>query len=107
MKRRLILKVNDEIINTLKSNGAEKWLHTHIPKYNPKIQLRPVKYTNKRLYRPQVEEDTYIALATIPGNSSTTRVQNLYYNIKEQERKTHNREEILRQLFPNHPYLKK
>lgn len=107
MKRRLTLQVNDEILNTLKTEGTENWLKTNVQKYNPNITVKPIKYSGKRPFKPQVTSETYEALSKIPGNSNSVRIQNLYYNLKEQNRRTNNRKEILKKLFPNHPYLKK
>ena len=107
MKKRLILQINNEIIETLNKEKTEKWLEENIPKYDRNIDIRPQKFQQKRLYRPRVSPEIYFELQQIPGNSNTQKIVNLYYNIKRQNDKKENREKILEELFPNHPYLKK
>ena len=107
MKKRLILNINDEMKQVFLKVGTGNWLNENIPKYNPEIVSDNPKYSKKSLFRPKVSLETFRALQDIPGESNTQRVVNLYYNIKKQNKKTKNRERILKELFPNHPYLKK
>ncbi|MBO7210058.1 MAG: hypothetical protein J6V44_03475 [Methanobrevibacter sp.] len=107
MKKRLILQINYEIIETLEKEKTEKWLKENIPKYDRSIDIRPQKFQKKRTYRPRVSSETYFELQNIPGSSNTQKLVNLYYNVKRQNEKKENREKILGDLFPNHPYLKK
>ena len=104
MKKRLILSISEEIIQTLEENKTEKWLLQNLPKYDPSLRPKPQKYQTKKLYRPRVSPKTYYDLQEIPGNSNTQKIVNLYYNIKRQEEKKENRKKVLKELFPNHPY---
>ena len=99
--------MSEEIINAMKKKGADKWLKENIPKYNPSLELKPVYYAEKKKYYPLIATDTYNNLQKIPGRSNAAKIQTLYYNVKEGKYHTAMRKDILSQLFPQHPYLKK
>lgn len=107
MSKRLKLLLSEEIISTLKKKGAEKWLVENIPRYNPSLKLKPIYYSEKKRFYPSVTTSTYQELQKIPGRSNTIKIQTLYYNVREGKYHEEMRKDILSQLFPQHPYLKR
>lgn len=107
IQKKIDFIVNKEIYTFLKNEDINAWIIQEAPQYNPNLTIPPIPYTNKKRIKKTIKEPALSLLKQTPGTSYNQKIMNLYYNKQKRDQKKQEREKILEELFPNHPYLKK
>lgn len=105
-KKTITLIIHPEIKQKLQKNTPEKWLKQNIPKYNPKIITPPIPNYEKTKYKPKITIKTLEQLTKIPGETHSTKITNLYFNIKAQQNKKEKIKQRLKKMFPHNKYVR-